>query len=406
MPPPIVETAQAVDRPWTVTYAATGTLEANNKVDLNAEVAGNIQSILVREGQFVRQGQVLMQLKSDKQLAQAQEAAAGISASLGNIQQQQADIQQAKARLQSAQTRRNLAESELKRYEKLYQEQFISQLELDQKRTAHDTALAAYNEAVQALSSAQARSSQASSNLAQARSNYRYNVALTRESSVRAPFSGVVGQRYLDLGDYAAPGQKLLTLVDPSRFNIQFTVPERFLGEIHTGLPVKVLFEALGNTSFMGTVNFIDPVVDANSHTITLKAVIPGSERLRHGLLGTVALSLGVIPHAVVIPEEAIVPQGDKTFVYVVLNEVPPAPPKADGKPAVAPVSNKRANIAHLREVHVGYREAGQVQIQSGLQPGDAVIIHGLQKVNDSQEVNVSAPGAVSSATTETGKGH
>lgn len=394
MPPPIVNVVPASQQDWTVEYQASGTLEANNKVDLNSEIAGTITLIRMNEGDAVRAGQVIMRMKADKQLAQVQESAAGIAASQGNIEQQKAEISQAAARLNSAAVKMRLTQSELQRYERLYSEQFVSQLELDQKRSNYDTAAADYQEAMQSLSSAKARYSQAASGLAQARSSYRYNVALADESLIRAPFNGIVGQKYVDLGDYVAPTEKLVTIVDPSLFKIQFTVPEQYLHRLQVGQPVRANFEGLGNTQFNGTVNFIDPVVDMAAHTVTVKAVLPGSKQLRHGLFGTVNLALGTIQNAVVIPEEAIVPQGEKTFVYVVKHEIytPTAQPdQKKGQPAKAQAAATPSEVAHLQEVTVGHRSAGNVQIQSGLSAGDRVIVNGLQKVNDNMQVNLNA---------------
>ncbi|MCE3236510.1 MAG: efflux transporter, family, subunit [Vampirovibrio sp.] len=395
MPPPVVDVVAASQQPWIVEYQASGTLEANNKVDLNSEIAGTITHISVREGDSVQAGQSIMRLKADKQLAQLQQSAAGITASQGNIEQQKADISQAAARLNSAAVKMRLTQSELQRYERLYADQFISQLELDQKRSNYDTAVADHQEALQALSSAKARYSQAASGLAQARSSYRYNVALADESVIRAPFTGIVGQKYVDLGDYVAPTEKLVTVVDPSLFKLQFTVPEQYLHRLRVGQPIRATFEGLGNTSFSGSVNFIDPVVDMAAHTVTVKAILPGSKQLRHGLFGTVNLALGTIQNAVVIPEEAIVPQGEKTFVYVVRHEVYTPTAQPDEKEKAAPAKPQAASpptdVAHLQEVTVGHRSAGKVQIQSGLAAGDRVIVNGLQKVNDNMQVNLNA---------------
>jgi membrane fusion protein (multidrug efflux system) len=377
-----------------VTYTATGTLEANNKVDLTTESAGTITHILTKEGESVHRGQVLMQLKADKQIAQVQESVAGISASQGGIEQQKADINQAKARLDSASVKLRLAQSELQRYERLYKDQFVSQLELDQKRTNFDTASADYQEALQGLSSSRARYAQAASSLSQARSSYRYNVAVANESLIRAPFSGIIGQKYVYLGDYVSPGQKLLTVVDPSSFKIQFSVPERYLHQLRVGLPVAVSFDGLGDAHYAGSVGFIDPVIDPEAHTVMVKAILPNAAGLRHGLFGSIDLGLGTIANAVVIPEEAIVPQGEKTFVYVVRREIyQPSTPKTDAKAKTAALlaAQKPTTVAHLQEVTVGHRKAGTVQIESGLQMGDQVIINGLQKVNDNMEVHLSS---------------
>ncbi|WP_373531061.1 efflux RND transporter periplasmic adaptor subunit [Vampirovibrio sp.] len=391
MPPPVVETTRATEQPWTVSYTATGTLEANNKVDLNTETPGIISQILVREGDLVRAGQVLMRFKADKQLAQVQQAAAGIAASQGGVEQQRASISQFQAMVNSASVKMQLAKSELTRYEQLFNDEFISQLELEQKRAAYQTAASDYQSSLQQLNGIRTQAAQASSNLAQSRSSYRYNLALAGETVVRAPFSGMIGSKYVDLGDYVAPTEKLITVVDSSVFRVQFTVPERYLGQLKLGLPVQVTFEGLTEKTARGQVNFIDPVIDPDAHTVRVKALLPSSPGLRDGLLGNVALSLGVIPDAVVIPEEAIVPQGEKTFVYVIRHEVyKPRVLEGEKSPSGKPPEQaaEPVDVAHLQEVTVGYREAGKVQIKQGLKPGERLIVSGLQKVSDNLVVN------------------
>lgn len=394
MPPPVVETTRAMDEAWTINYTASGTLEANNKVDLNTETPGLITHIQVKEGDPVRAGQVLIRFKADKQLAQVQQAAAGISVSQSSLEQQKAGISQIQALVDSAKVKLKLAQSELKRYEQLYQGDFVSQLELEQKRTAFETASADYQSSLQQLLSARSQYDQAASSLAQSRSSYHYNIALAGETVVRAPFNGVVGSKYVDLGDYVAPTEKLITVVDPSLFRVTFTVPEKYLSDLRPGLPVKGKFEGLGGKTVTGRVSFIDPVIDPNAHTVKVKATIPAAPGLRHGLFGDISLALGQLSNAVVIPEEAIVPQGEKTFVYVVRHEiyqptvVAGDKEKAATKPKEPEKPKAPTNVAHIQEVAIGYREAGKVQIKAGLKPGDRIIVSGLQKVSDNLEVN------------------
>lgn len=407
MPPPVVETKPAQAEAWTVTYTASGTLEANNKVDLNTESPGIITQIAVKEGDPVSMGQVLMRFKADKQMAQVQQAAAGISASESTLEQQKAGISQMQALVESANTRLKLAQSELKRYEQLFQGDFISQLELEQKRAAFETAASDYQSLIQQLNAAKAQVNQATSSLAQSRSTYRYNIALASETVIRAPFNGVVGSKYVDLGDYVAPTEKLITVVDPSLFRVTFTVPEKYLSDLRLGLPVTGKFEGLGEQTVTGRVSFIDPVIDPNAHTVKIKATMPATPGLRHGLFGHLSLALGQLDNAVVVPEEAIVPQGEKSFVYVVRHEVykptpTEEPEKEKGKekaPAKSPTTESPSEVAHLQEVTIGYREAGKVQIKAGLKAGDRVIVSGLQKVSDNLKVNPDPKPASASGT-------
>jgi membrane fusion protein (multidrug efflux system) len=201
----------------------------------------------------------------------------------------------------------------------------------------------------------------------------------------------VIGSKYVDLGDYVAPTEKLITVVDPSVFRVQFTVPERYLDQLKLGLPVQASFEGLAGKTVSGQVNFLDPVMDPEAHTVRVKALLPALPGLRDGLLANVSVALGVIPDAVVIPEEAIVPQGEKTFVYVIQHEVY-KPTVLEGKKKEAKKTDEPSSgpvdVAHLREVTVGYRKAGKVQIKQGLTPGDRLIVSGLQKVSDNLVVN------------------
>lgn len=393
-PPPIVESMPVTQADWMVHYSTSGTLEANNKVDLNSEMSGIVSQVVVTEGQAVSKGQVLIRLKADKQVAQVQQSAAGVEASKSTLQQVSADIQAAEARLESALVRKSLAQNELQRFENLFKDQFVSQFELDQKRNNYDVALSAYNEARQQVAAAKARKAQSESSLAQARSSYQYSRALASESVIRAPFSGVVGQRFVDPGDYVSPSQRMLTVVDPSRFKLQFSVPERLVGRLQTNQQVSARFEALDNQAFAGTVYFVDPVVDPGSHTVLVKAYLPGKAPLRHGMFAVVDLNLGMIRDALIVPEEAIVPQGEKTFVYIVKDR----PDSVSDSQAQTAPAEADVKYVYLQEVTVGHREAGKAQISSGLTAGESVLISGLQKVMDGMAVRLKAPPSAKSS--------
>lgn len=365
-PPAIVEIQPVVQDVWKLTYTASGAIEARNKVDLNAEVPGVINLIGFKEGERVSKGELLIRLKADKYRAQVGESYAGIRASQSDVRSQQAEIDRLEAQADAARSRLKLAEDEYNRFKALLDGQFISVQELDEKRVAFDTARAEYRAAVNALDNAKALKTQALANVQRAKSTYLYTQAQAEEARIVAPFSGAVGQKYVDLGDYVAPTEKLLTLVDNSVMRIGFPVPERHLGYMREGLPVIVQVEGFRDEVFSGRVSFVDPVVDAGSRTVMVKAVVDDPKGLlRHGQSGRVRLILDDVPDSLVIPEEAIVLQGEKTLVWVV----------EDGK-------------AVSREVTVGQRDAGRAQIMAGLEPGDQVVTSGLQKIHfDGQPV-------------------
>lgn len=378
-PPSVVDAKPVVVKTWHQNYVASGTIEANNKVDMNMEAAGQILQLNFVEGQGVGKGQVLVRLKPDKFNAQVGQAAAQIQSNRQEVSVQTSESERSGAQVQAALSRKNLAESEFKRYQKLNEDQLISSFELEQRRAGLDTAEAEYQAALRAANGAKAREKASVSNLSQAKQSYRYNKSLAGEAILKAPFSGRVGQKYVDVGDYVMPGVKIVTLVDESVLKIKFPVPERYLSQLRTGLPVVIGFEG-GQDSFdptkamRGSVSFIDPVVDPDNRTVMIKAVISDPEhRLRHGQSVLGKLILADIPNSLVVPEEAILPQGEKTLVYVLKTTQ-----GKDGKPA--------HNVS-IQEVKTGQRDSGEVQILSGLKTTDMVVTSGLQKIFDGAPV-------------------
>src|SRR6266545_861962 len=176
-------------------------------------------------------------------------------------------------------------------------------------------------------------------------------------TTVRAPFAGVVGQRYISLGDYVTSSTKLASLhtVNPQRASFQ--VPERFARQLRPGQRVAFRVAAIAGRDFTGTVDFVDPVVQLPGRTILVKARVPNPERLlQPGMFIEARLVTAVRPKAVVIPEDAVVPTEGANFVWVV-NE---------GK-------------ADRRRVDLGVRTPGFVEIASGVDVGVQVVVGGLE---------------------------
>ncbi len=367
--PKAVDTLVINPQPVDVTYEAQGTVEARNRIDLNVEVAGVVSTIEVIEGAPVRRGQVLLRLKAGRQSAQQQAAMAGRNSALALVESRKAEIAQAKANVAAAQAAEELAESEYQRYDSLYREQFVSALERDQKRLTFKTETARREAAEDTLEQAQAQEKQARAQLGEASAQERFNQVAVGESIIRAPFDGVVGEKYVDLGDYIIPGEKVLTLVDNHELNIAFKVPERLIGQLKTGLPIRAFHNEQAvqtqQKSLQGTVWFISPTVDSDTRSVTLKArVLQGDDNLnsrlilRDGQFAHVALTLLTKPDGLLLPEEALVPQGEKFFVYL-----------------------SRDKKAVFREVKLGERQPGWVEITEGLKSGDEVVTSGLQKL-------------------------
>jgi len=319
----LVEVAVA----WTDTVvdaiAATGEIEAVQSIELRPEVDGRITGILFREGTEVRAGTGLFKV----------------------------DDAELKAQVARAEADRDLAAQALARTRQLMSEKASSQADLERAE-------------------ATARSTQAALELLQVRLD---------RTTVRAPFSGVTGQRMVSLGDYVTTSTRLVSLqtVDPER--AAFQVPERYAERLSRGQKVSFRVAALPGQEFVGVVDFVDPVVRLPGRTITVKALVPNPKRsLQAGMYLDLRLAAEVRANAVVVPEEAILPLQGANFVYIV----------RDGKAA-------------RRQVGIGIRSPGIAEIRSGLDVGDTVVVGGQERLQDgipvmikpTPEVPTPAPG-------------
>src|SRR6266403_1334221 len=280
---------------------ATGQIEAVQSIDLRPEVDGRIVEIVIREGQEVEQGTPLFKV----------------------------DDAQLRAQVAQREAQRDLAQQALARAKDLAQQNASSTADLEKAE-------------------AEMRSAQAQYDLQRIR---------LERTTVRAPFAGVVGQRYVSLGDYVTNTTKLASLhtVNPQRATFQ--VPERFARSLRPGQQVSFRVAAIAGRDFTGEVDFVDPVVQLPGRTILVKARVPNPARLlQPGMFIEARLVTAVRSEAIVVPEDAVVPAAGSTFVWVV----------ADGK-------------ADRRKVTLGVRTPGFVEVTDGVKAGEQVVTGGLE---------------------------
>ncbi|MDO8838072.1 MAG: efflux RND transporter periplasmic adaptor subunit [Parvibaculum sp.] len=185
------------------------------------------------------------------------------------------------------------------------------------------------------------------------------------KATIKAPFSGIAGLRQVSLGQYLTAGEPIATLADIDNLRIDFRVSEVFLTRIRKGQKVGIIFDALPGTAYEGVVSAVDPVVSIDGRAVSVRALLAneGGE-LRPGLFGRVDI-VTETRESIMVPESAIVTdQTGRRAVFVVV----------DGR-------------ASLRPVETGERRPGQVEIASGVEPGETVIVAGQLKVQDGEPV-------------------
>ena len=301
-------------------YEASGTVKAKNVAIIASRIMGSVTSISVQEGQQVRAGQVLLTI-DDRDIAQKVSAA------------QNAVL--------SAQQQMQLAEVTLSRYAKLYEEKALSRQEYDQVETQKKVAQSEYERARALLGEAQAVQSYA---------------------CVRAPFSGVVTGKRIDPGSMAVPGTQLLTIEDTSAFLVEATVDEKLSARLKPGITVDVVLDALGQ-NIKGKVSEVVPAIDPSTRSFLVKiAIIEEGRKLafKTGLYAKVMIPTGV-RETLILPAASIVEKGQLTGAYTL-----------DAK-----------GIITYRLVRTGKHYGSGIEILSGLNPGERVIVTGTDKAVD-----------------------
>ncbi|HSC07108.1 MAG TPA: efflux RND transporter periplasmic adaptor subunit [Steroidobacteraceae bacterium] len=242
------------------------------------------------------------------------------------------DSVEARAELAAARAALAETESQLKRSRELFATQALSQAQLDQLGAT--------------LSANQARVTTAQSRLA--------------DTVIRAPFDGRTGLRRVSVGSLVTPGTVITTLDDMRVIKLDFSVPEAFIAVLVEGLPLTARSVAFPDREFTGKVVSIDSRVDPTSRSVIARAELPNPQSLlKPGMFLTVRLREKRAP-ALLISEQALVPEEGRQYVYVV----------ADGR-------------AQKREITIGRRAPGKVEVVTGLKPGETVVVEGTQKVRD-----------------------
>jgi membrane fusion protein (multidrug efflux system) len=184
---------------------------------------------------------------------------------------------------------------------------------------------------------------------------------------LRAPFAGVLGLRRVSVGGLVRPGEVITTLDDVSLIKLDFTVPEAFMGALSVGSTVKVAVAAYGGRTFEGKVAGIDTRIDPITRAIALRAEIENPDLLlKPGMLMTVSLITNSRT-VLAVPEQALVPTEDKQYVYLV---------DAEKK-------------AERREVKIGARQPGFVEIVSGLKAGEKIVVEGTLKLRPGADIRL-----------------
>ncbi|MEX5546435.1 efflux RND transporter periplasmic adaptor subunit [Pseudomonas pergaminensis] len=328
-PPVSVAVATAAEQPWQLRLPSVGTLKALQGVNLSLEVAGTVKDVQFESGQKVKAGQPLVQLDSAVE----------------------------SALLETAQADLGLAQLDYGRGSQLVGSQAISKGEFDRL-------------------SAQLQKNKATVN--------QLKASLAKKHIV-APFSGTIGIRQVDVGDYLASGTVIATLQDISSLYVDFYIPEHSVPKVALGQAVQVEVSAYPGEQFRGSVSAINPKVENSTRNVLVRATLANPEgKLLPGMFTSLDVLLPNPAPQIVVPEGAITYTLYGNSVYAVAEkktESGEVEKDADGKPLL---------IAERRFVETGERRGGLVRVNKGLKAGEQVVSAGQLKLDNGTPIAIS----------------
>ena len=319
-PPEAVTTIVAQQDTWPSTLSAIGTVAAVQGVTVSADLPGTVARIAFDSGKWVRQGEVLVEL----------------------------DTRQERAQLAAVEAQRDLAGVNYTRMQGLLKEGIIS-------RADYDTAAAGQKETEARVGEIR---------------------ATIERKTIRAPFSGVLGLRQVNLGQYLSAGDPIVPLQALNPVYVNFGIPQQEANQAKIGRPVRVSARDLAGPEFGGRVTAVDSVVDPATRNIQVQATLANpAGKLRPGMFVQAQLVVGASQSVIAIPTSGVnyAPYGDSVFVVTDLKD-------EKGKPYRG---------VRQQFVKLGGSRGDQVAILSGVKPGDEVVTSGVFKLRNGAAVEI-----------------
>jgi HlyD family secretion protein len=368
---PLVDVAAAAQGPVEEKILRTGDILPSTQVTIYSKVQGWVENINVREGDRVKEGQVLVTLDIREAEAAVGQAQANLEAARARVRQVKATAEETvQSQIQQTRANMDLAEADLRRFQELFEKNFVARQQLDEARTRYNVAKAAYDLALNslrqktwendfALAEAQVRQARAALDLAQAQ---------LQNLIILSPMNGGVTKRYVDPGTMVKDTTPILNLMDLSEMKMVVNVIEREFIHLKKGQAAKITVTAFPERTFTGRIEIITPALELQSRTAEIQISIPNPGfLLKPGMFGRAEILLRSNPQATLVPVQSVVTEVNQDYVFVLQGE----------------------KVAR-RPVRKGVALDTAVEILQGVTPGEKVVTAGQAMLKDGSPVRLS----------------
>jgi HlyD family secretion protein len=383
----VVGVAQPERRDLEDTLSYTGDILASRQTPIFAKTSGYIRAIHVERGEFVKAGQLLVEIEPtemehamDQARAQLQSAIAGLQVARSNLESARANLLNQQANLAKARAVLGNDRRQAERLGELFGKGLVSAQERDNARTnfeASEAVLQAQEAQVQAarvqIETSDSQVKLAETQIEQQRASLRMAQMKVDDTRITAPFAGYISQKGIEVGSAVSnqaaatsnASVAILTLQDINPVKIQIEIPEREVSRIRTGAAVRLIADAYPDRRFTGVLRRVVHALDPRTRTMGVEVEIPNPDRLLNpGMYARVQLVLGIQREALLVPLEALVGSESRPGVLLV----------RDGKVVTTPVV-------------LGVADGHLVQVTKGLGPDDQIIVQGKELVREGQAV-------------------
>lgn len=403
--PSVVKVAPVEQTTVNSTQTFSGTVMPGRKAIIGSAVEGRVLEYLVAEGDFVKAGQPLAQLRTgtiEIELAGAQAELALRQAELAELKNgsRPDEIAEAEARMNVARSRADFAKSRLRRQTALLEKKAISQDDYDDAVTAAAAAEHQLREAeaqhhLVLEGPRKERIAQKQAEVRQQEEAVHHIEDRIEKFTVRAYFDGYVTQELTEVGHWIKSGEAVAEVCQLDEVEVRVMVLEDYVPYLRKGTEVPVTLSAMPGASFKGELRTVVPHADVRSRTFPVVVRVPNEitedgPRLKAGMLAQATLPVGQPHQGLTVPKDAVVLGGPDPIVFAIMPA--PADPKSAGSPPAgkAAATDKPKTVAMPLPVKLGMAEGGRIEVKGELKPGMKVVVQGNERLRPGAEVMIS----------------
>lgn len=369
-----VDVREIVPRPYTRWVDTYSTVAPFRKGTVSAQVGGPIVMLgrNTEPGMSVKEGQELAKIEDTRYRLTLQKAKANLKKLEALLAIERNENERRGALFQIAKQRLALAQADYERNTELFEKEIVAKKTLENAQSERELRRSEFEKARSELQSRQARIQTIEADLIAATAEVERLQEDLADTLVRAPFNGVIGERFVEIGDQVAPGQRLFTVLEISWVKVIARIPSEFIGQIETGMHAEVTARAYPDTIFNGVAIHVYPEADPKNRTFAVEVKVNNQLKpmIMPGMFARVRFPITRLDQVLMVPRDALLEDGRGNYVYVV---------------------DRSAKTARRRDLVIGDLRPEEALVRTGLSAGETIVVRGQERLHDGAAIEWTA---------------